>query len=166
MCLVLFCCVCGKQWTNPYQTTVSIHPPQKKPNPKIIAPYCLTELTSSVVKTESDSSEEKSDHLYEMVEGDSEGSSNGSIKLDEDFDNNLPETVSVLKHPNGAKVYLVGTAHFSKESQEDVSFVRKKKERKKCTMARRFRVVYYSVQEIIDFFLNCNISIFKRLRFK
>ncbi|CAH1980108.1 unnamed protein product [Acanthoscelides obtectus] len=38
-----------------------------------------------------------------------------------DFDNNLPETVTLLKHPtNGAKVYLVGTAHFSKESQEDV----------------------------------------------
>lgn len=88
----------------------------------VLLPIC-TELTSSVVKTESDSSEEKSDHLYEMVEGDSEGSSNGSIKLDDEFDNNLPETVSVLKHPNGAKVYLVGTAHFSKESQEDVSFV-------------------------------------------
>lgn len=61
--------------------------------------------------------------MYEMV--DSDASSNGSIKLDDDFDNNLPETVTVLKHPNGAKVYLVGTAHFSKESQEDVSFVRK-----------------------------------------
>lgn len=45
------------------------------------------------------------------------------MKLEDDFDNNLPETVTVLKHPNGAKVYLVGTAHFSKESQEDVSFV-------------------------------------------
>lgn len=54
---------------------------------------------------------------------DSDASSSGSTKLENDFDNNLPETVSVLKHPNGAKVYLVGTAHFSRESQEDVSFV-------------------------------------------
>lgn len=86
----------------------------------------MIELTSSVVKTESDSSSsepvsEKSDHLYEIV--DSDVSSTGSNKLDDDFDNNLPETVTVLKHTNGAKVYLVGTAHFSKESQEDVSFV-------------------------------------------
>lgn len=32
----------------------------------------------------------------------------------------LPETVSVLEAPNGSKVYLVGTAHFSKESAIDV----------------------------------------------
>lgn len=29
----------------------------------------------------------------------------------------------MLRHPNGAKVYVVGTAHFSKESQEDVARV-------------------------------------------
>ncbi|XP_003391530.2 PREDICTED: traB domain-containing protein-like, partial [Amphimedon queenslandica] len=32
----------------------------------------------------------------------------------------LPDTVSVLDCPNGSKVYLVGTAHFSKESATDV----------------------------------------------
>lgn len=32
----------------------------------------------------------------------------------------LPETVSKLETPDGCKVYLVGTAHFSKESQDDV----------------------------------------------
>ena len=32
----------------------------------------------------------------------------------------LPETVTVLDCPNGSKVYIVGTAHFSKESIEDV----------------------------------------------
>ncbi|CAL8091691.1 unnamed protein product [Calicophoron daubneyi] len=32
----------------------------------------------------------------------------------------LPETVSLLECKNGTKVYLVGTAHFSKESVEDV----------------------------------------------
>jgi len=39
------------------------------------------------------------------------------------FDSNLPETVTLLKSMFGSKVYIVGTAHFSKKSQEDVSFV-------------------------------------------
>lgn len=48
-------------------------------------------------------------------------SSSNSNKSDEDFDNNLPPTVTLLKHEKtGAKVYVIGTAHFSKESQEDV----------------------------------------------
>lgn len=41
----------------------------------------------------------------------------------EEFDKNLPETVSLLKTPHGSKVYLVGTAHFSIKSQDDVSLV-------------------------------------------
>lgn len=40
-----------------------------------------------------------------------------------EFENNLPPTVSVLTTPYGSKVYLVGTAHFSEESQDDVSYV-------------------------------------------
>jgi len=35
----------------------------------------------------------------------------------------LPDTVTVLEGPNGAKVYLIGTAHFSEKSQQDVSEV-------------------------------------------
>ncbi|XP_077284506.1 traB domain-containing protein [Arctopsyche grandis] len=38
-------------------------------------------------------------------------------------DEDLPSTVTVLKGENGAMVYLVGTAHFSEESQDDVSKV-------------------------------------------
>ncbi|CAD6995268.1 traB domain-containing protein [Ceratitis capitata] len=41
----------------------------------------------------------------------------------EEFDKNLPSTVTVLDTPFGSKVYLVGTAHFSEESQDDVSYV-------------------------------------------
>ncbi|KAH8312295.1 hypothetical protein KR044_010112 [Drosophila immigrans] len=41
----------------------------------------------------------------------------------EEFDQNLPSTVTLLNTPFGSKVYLVGTAHFSEESQDDVSFV-------------------------------------------
>lgn len=36
----------------------------------------------------------------------------------------FPDTVAVLRASNGSVVYLVGTAHFSKESQEDVAQVR------------------------------------------
>lgn len=35
----------------------------------------------------------------------------------------FPDTVAVLKSSNGSVLYLVGTAHFSKESQEDVAQV-------------------------------------------
>ncbi|GFS52898.1 traB domain-containing protein [Trichonephila inaurata madagascariensis] len=34
---------------------------------------------------------------------------------------NLPETVTILENEFGSKVFLVGTAHFSLESQEDVA---------------------------------------------
>ncbi|XP_050669039.1 traB domain-containing protein-like isoform X2 [Leptidea sinapis] len=36
-------------------------------------------------------------------------------------DDTLPNTVTVLDAPDGGKVYLVGTAHFSLQSQDDVS---------------------------------------------
>lgn len=35
----------------------------------------------------------------------------------------MPNTVTVLDTPDGGKVYLIGTAHFSIKSQEDVSRV-------------------------------------------
>lgn len=41
----------------------------------------------------------------------------------EEFEKHLPHTVTTLTTPFGSKVYLVGTAHFSEESQDDVSYV-------------------------------------------
>lgn len=41
----------------------------------------------------------------------------------EEFNENLPETVTLLRMPNKCNVYLVGTAHFSEKSQEDVANV-------------------------------------------
>lgn len=41
----------------------------------------------------------------------------------EEFDENLPPTVTLLTNELGSKVYIVGTAHFSRESQDDVSLV-------------------------------------------
>lgn len=35
----------------------------------------------------------------------------------------MPPTVTLLENQFGSKIYIVGTAHFSKESQDDVSFV-------------------------------------------
>lgn len=40
-----------------------------------------------------------------------------------EFESNLPATVKLLQAPDGAKVYVVGTAHFSRESMDDVSLV-------------------------------------------
>lgn len=40
-----------------------------------------------------------------------------------EFERNLPPTVTLLEGPDGAKVYIVGTAHFSRESMDDVSLV-------------------------------------------
>lgn len=44
-------------------------------------------------------------------------------KYDPTIDKRLPETVTLLTRPDGGKLYLVGTAHFSVESQNDVSKV-------------------------------------------
>ncbi|XP_050342884.1 traB domain-containing protein-like isoform X1 [Nymphalis io] len=54
------------------------------------------------------------------VEGNERDSPEEVAKQSED---GLPSTVTVLDAPDGGKVYLVGTAHFSLESQEDVSKV-------------------------------------------
>ncbi|XP_015592003.1 traB domain-containing protein [Cephus cinctus] len=42
-------------------------------------------------------------------------------QYDPSIDDKLPDTVTLLTTPDGGKVYLVGTAHFSLESQNDVS---------------------------------------------
>lgn len=42
-------------------------------------------------------------------------------QYDSTIDERLPETVTLLTTPDGGKLYLVGTAHFSVESQNDVS---------------------------------------------
>ncbi|XP_070525297.1 traB domain-containing protein isoform X3 [Cardiocondyla obscurior] len=44
-------------------------------------------------------------------------------EYDPTIDERLPETVTLLTTPDGGKLYLVGTAHFSIESQNDVSKV-------------------------------------------
>lgn len=84
---------------------------------------CL-ELSASTVKVDSEPNSEKSDNFEELLDADTDVSSNGSNenKNEDDFDSNLPSTVTLLKHDN-IKVYLVGTAHFSEESKKDVEQV-------------------------------------------
>lgn len=55
------------------------------------------------------------------VVGDSKHSAPISVKRVRKANPELPETVTVLKTQEGSVVYLVGTAHFSLESQEDVA---------------------------------------------
>lgn len=44
-------------------------------------------------------------------------------EYDPTIDDRLPDTVTLLRTPDGGKVYLIGTAHFSEESQNDVSMI-------------------------------------------
>ena len=54
-----------------------------------------------------------------------ESTSDDEEDIDSEVDDNfvLPKTCTLLKTPSGAKVYLVGTAHFSRESHQDVERV-------------------------------------------
>lgn len=90
----------------------------------ILTQHIFSELTESTIKAATDSENGSGSEKSEPLELISLGDESSSNKSEEDFDNNLPETVTLLKHEEtGAKVYLVGTAHFSRESQEDVSMV-------------------------------------------
>ncbi|XP_044751167.1 traB domain-containing protein [Coccinella septempunctata] len=81
------------------------------------------ELNDNNSKNGSESGSEKSESTIDMFAFGDTDSSNGS-KGDEDFDNNLPDTVNlIVDSAKNTKVYIVGTAHFSKESQEDVEKV-------------------------------------------
>lgn len=51
----------------------------------------------------------------------SDSGTNYEKKYDPSIDDNLPDTVTILTTPDGGKLYLIGTAHFSVESQNDVS---------------------------------------------
>lgn len=80
-------------------------------------------MTVMLIVTEKINSEAESDNE------DNDSDTHPSIEIpiakesDASIDNNLPETVTLLRTPDGSKCYLVGTAHFSIESQNDVSKV-------------------------------------------
>ncbi|XP_022914103.2 traB domain-containing protein [Onthophagus taurus] len=73
------------------------------------------ELSESTVKIGSDS-EPSSEKSFEEIDDETKH----TIEHEE-FDKCLPQTVTLLQHPQtGAKVYVVGTAHFSQESKDEV----------------------------------------------
>lgn len=93
----------------------------------------FAQTTTSLTSWANDSSSSSSQNTLEeeksalaAVTEDKQVDKKNEIKIYntiEEFDANLPETVSILTTPFGSKVYLVGTAHFSQESQDDVSLV-------------------------------------------
>lgn len=78
---------------------------------------------SSMSEPEENENDEDTDDEKEDDDEDEEGEES-SLRRTVDWDSlDLPETCTLLTTNKGAKVFLVGTAHFSKESQTDVSQV-------------------------------------------
>lgn len=66
--------------------------------------------------------------FFRFVDTDQQGNESEEEKIKiyssiEEFEKHLPETVTTLTSECGSKVYLVGTAHFSEKSKNDVSLV-------------------------------------------
>merc|ERR1711881_515972 len=84
------------------------------------------EPTRNVAVVDSSSGEESDVEDEEKTKEDLQSSSNLTLPSKkrrlEDVQN-LPETCTLLKTKNGGRVYVVGTAHFSHESQVDVATV-------------------------------------------
>lgn len=74
-------------------------------------------------------------------------------KKEEEWD--LPHTITKLESPSGGQIYLVGTAHFSKESQEDVAKVQIKAGEYYKTMSNSYLVI--TVEKLLHF--NQNLAI-------
>lgn len=60
------------------------------------------------------------DDVTTMTTGSGPWSAGSSESWSAETDHDLPDTVTILDAPEGGKVYLVGTAHFSLESNRDV----------------------------------------------
>ncbi|XP_032676585.1 traB domain-containing protein isoform X2 [Odontomachus brunneus] len=97
---------------------------------------CTCELSTTIKDNDVEKNTESSDKEVvtntESVESDlstkipSKMKEAGVIKVcdekyDPTIDERLPHTVTLLTTPDGGKLYLIGTAHFSVESQNDVS---------------------------------------------
>lgn len=79
----------------------------------------LIYITNFVENIESDSSIKIPSNMTEE-----DASKISYVKqYDPTIDERLPQTVTLLTTPDGGKLYLIGTAHFSVESQNDVSKV-------------------------------------------
>lgn len=71
----------------------------------------------------------------------------------EEFDKNLPQTVTLLKTENGSKVYVIGTAHFSHKSQDDVSLVMQNVKPDKLVLElcpMRLHILYFDEERLLQ----------------
>ncbi|XP_074097212.1 traB domain-containing protein [Cotesia typhae] len=123
------------------QMHMSIIKPQPDPNESPIVQNKNTTPKSVEIKDKKIYSDPDKDSVIDIdeatngTESDTEDSSNTNehfvvtrpfghnLECDPTIDDRLPETVTLLTTPEGGKVYLVGTAHFSAESQNDVSMI-------------------------------------------
>ncbi|XP_058465490.1 traB domain-containing protein [Malaya genurostris] len=79
----------------------------------------------------------------------------------EEFDRNLPDTVTLLTTPEGSKVYLVGTAHFSENSQNDVSLVMQNVQPQVVMLElcpSRIHILKYDEQALLEEAKDINLS--------
>lgn len=79
----------------------------------------LLDEVSDEHETSSGTPDDDDDDGEQEVDQSSDPSHLVDPSLDDELD--LPTTVTVLPGPEGGKVYLVGTAHFSTQSNEDVA---------------------------------------------
>lgn len=66
---------------------------------------------------------ESPDSEIVVIDDDDDEHPRSTNEYDPSIDEKLPETVTLLTTPDGGKLYLIGTAHFSIESQNDVSTI-------------------------------------------
>ncbi|XP_068630324.1 traB domain-containing protein-like isoform X2 [Battus philenor] len=82
--------------------------------------YTITDNMASISEGEKDIITSNTNRIQREL---SEKQMEDSNKESTSETNEMPSTVTVLDTPDGGKIYLVGTAHFSIKSQEDVSRV-------------------------------------------
>lgn len=85
--------------------------------------HCLGIYWPCIYNTENESNVDSNIQSKECNIDDTISEVSRIREYDPTIDERLPETVTLLTTPDGGKLYLVGTAHFSVESQNDVSKV-------------------------------------------
>ncbi|XP_018494608.1 traB domain-containing protein [Galendromus occidentalis] len=117
------------------------------------------EIARDVVPTIEDPAEPQgaSDGVSEAKDGSQDPLADSDSEVD-DFE--LPKTCQMLKAPNGCLVYVVGSAHFSRESQNDVRrVIRRIKPKRVMVELCKQRVHILTMDENILMRESSNISL-------
>ena len=81
------------------------------------------EEETSTISSEEIIENEEIDEEMESSSGDSASHKSSNRRIVDWTNLKLPETCTLLTTPQGARIIVIGTAHFSKESQNDVTQV-------------------------------------------